>query len=168
MMKESVYVDWLRDAHAMEKHAEFLLQALVTRLDDFPLLRARVEQYGEQTRDQQQQVKEVLKRYDSNWSALKDALGRMSAVGQAASEMLREEEPARIAVGVYVFCHYKVATYTTLKTAAQHVGDIEGEPVFQRILHQEMQMADWLLQQLPDAAHEAMLLRDEANVPDVV
>ena len=168
MTKESVYLDWLRDAHAVEKHAESLLQALATRLEGYPLVKARVDQYLEHTREQQQQVKEVLKRYDCNWSALKDALGRMSVVGQAASDMLRDEEGVRIAVSAYVFCNYKVATYTTLLTAAQQAEDIAGVQVIQHILQQEKQMADWLLQQLPDVANEALLLRAEVDVPDVV
>lgn len=164
MTKEFVYLDWLRDAHAMEKHAESLLQAATLRLEDFPLLQARMKQYTQQTCEQQQQVKEVLKRYDSNWSALKEALGRMSAVGQAASDMLRGEEGVRIAVSSYVFCNYKVATYTALLAAAQQAADSKGIKTFQLILQDEIQMADWLLHQLPDVANEAILQSAEAAV----
>lgn len=164
MTKEFVYLDWLRDAHAMEKHAESLLQAATLRLEDFPLLQARMKQYRKQTCEQQQQVKDVLKRYDSNWSALKDALGRMSAVGQAASDMLRDEEGVRIAVSSYVFCNYKVATYTALLAAAQQAADSKGIKTFQLILQDEVQMADWLLHQLPDVANEAILHSTEAAV----
>ncbi|MDY0927953.1 DUF892 family protein [Pantoea trifolii] len=164
MTKEFVYLDWLRDAHAMEKHAESLLQAATLRLEDFPLLQARMKQYTKQTCEQQQQVKDVLKRYDSNWSALKDALGRMSAVGQAASDMLRDEEGVRIAVSSYVFCNYKVATYTALLAAAQQAADSKGIKTFQLILQDEVQMADWLLHQLPDVANEAILHSTEAAV----
>lgn len=45
MTKESVYLDWLRDAHAMEKHAESLLKAAVLRLTEHPALQTRLEQY---------------------------------------------------------------------------------------------------------------------------
>lgn len=164
MTKEFVYLDWLRDAHAMEKHAESLLQAATLRLEDFPLLQARMKQYTQQTCEQQQQVKDVLKRYDSNWSALKEALGRMSAVGQAASDMLRDEEGVRIAVSSYVFCNYKVATYTALLAAAQQAADSKGTKTFQLILQDEIQMAEWLLHQLPDVANEAILHSTEAAV----
>lgn len=164
MTKEFVYLDWLHDAHAMEKHAESLLQAATLRLEDFPLLQARMKQYTQQTCEQQQQVKDVLKRYDSNWSALKDALGRMSAVGQAASDMLRDEEGVRIAVSSYVFCNYKVATYTALLAAAQQAADSKGTKTFQLILQDEIQMAEWLLHQLPDVANEAILHSTEAAV----
>ncbi|EJL92570.1 ferritin-like domain-containing protein [Pantoea sp. BIGb0393] len=168
MTKEIVYLDWLRDAHAMEKHAESLLQAAALRLDAFPLLQARIKQYMQQTCEQQKQVKEALKRYDSSWSALKEALGRMSAVGQAASDMLRDEEGVRIAVSSYVFCNYKVATYTALLAAAQQAEDAEGVKTFQRILQHETQMADWLLLQLPEVANEAILRRTEVDMPGLV
>ncbi|MEK6304939.1 MAG: DUF892 family protein [Pantoea dispersa] len=164
MTKESVYLDWLRDAHAMEKHAESLLKAAVSRLTDHPALQARIEQYLEQSRDQQQQVKTLLRQYDSSWSVLKESLGRMSVVGQAASDMLQDEEGIRVAVSSYVFCNYKIATYSTLLVAAEQAEEGEDVRIVRRILQQESQMASWLLQLLPQAAEEAIVLRTEPEL----
>ncbi|KTR90186.1 DUF892 family protein [Pantoea dispersa] len=164
MTKESVYLDWLRDAHAMEKHAESLLKAAASRLTDHPALQARIEQYLEQSRDQQQQVKTLLRQYDSSWSVLKESLGRMSAVGQAASDMLQDEEGIRVAVSSYVFCNYKIATYSTLLVAAEQAEEGEDVRIVRRILRQESQMAGWLLQLLPQAAEEAIVLRTEPEL----
>lgn len=164
MTKESVYLDWLRDAHAMEKHAESLLKAAASRLTDHPALQARLEQYLEQSRDQQQQVKTLLRQYDSSWSVLKESLGRMSAVGQAASDMLQDEEGIRVAVSSYVFCNYKIATYSTLLVAAEQAEEGEDVRIVRRILRQESQMASWLLQLLPQAAEEAIVLRTEPEL----
>ncbi|WP_278427147.1 DUF892 family protein [Pantoea dispersa] len=164
MTKESVYLDWLRDAHAMEKHAESLLKAAASRLTDHPALQARIEQYLEQSRDQQQQVKTLLRQYDSNWSVLKESLGRMSVVGQAASDMLQDEEGIRVAVSSYVFCNYKIATYSTLLVAAEQAEEGEDVRIVRRILQQESQMASWLLQLLPQAAEEAIVLRTEPEL----
>ncbi|MBZ6389736.1 MAG: DUF892 family protein [Pantoea dispersa] len=164
MTKESVYLDWLRDAHAMEKHAESLLKAAASRLTDHPALQARIEQYLEQSRDQQRQVKTLLRQYDSSWSVLKESLGRMSAVGQAASDMLQDEEGIRVAVSSYVFCNYKIATYSTLLVAAEQAEEGEDVRIVRRILQQESQMASWLLQLLPQAAEEAIVLRTEPEL----
>lgn len=164
MTKESVYLDWLRDAHAMEKHAESLLKAAASRLTDHPALQARIEQYLEQSRDQQQQVKTLLRQYDSSWSVLKESLGRMSVVGQAASDMLQDEEGIRVAVSSYVFCNYKIATYSTLLVAAERAEEGEDVRIVRRILQQESQMASWLLQLLPQAAEEAIVLRTEPEL----
>lgn len=164
MTKESVYLDWLRDAHAMEKHAESLLKAAVLRLTEHPALQTCLEQYLEQSRDQQQQVKTLLRQYDSSWSVLKESLGRMSAVGQAASDMLQDEEGIRVAVSSYVFCNYKIATYSTLLVAAEQAEEGEDVRIVRRILRQESQMASWLLQLLPQAAEEAIVLRTEPEL----
>ncbi|THD37103.1 DUF892 family protein, partial [Pantoea sp. R102] len=37
----SHYHDWLRDAHAMEKQAETMLEQMAKRLENYPQLRAR-------------------------------------------------------------------------------------------------------------------------------
>lgn len=43
-MKENL-LDWLRDAHAMEEQAEKMLTSTAERLQNYPELRARIEQH---------------------------------------------------------------------------------------------------------------------------
>lgn len=43
MTNQENYHDWLRDAHAMEKQAESMLEAMAKRIDNYPDLRARIE-----------------------------------------------------------------------------------------------------------------------------
>ena len=161
MTRESVYLDWLRDAHAMEKHGETLLKVAMDRLDSGSSIGRDISHYLDQGREQQLQGKEVLKCHEHSWSALKETLGSSVVVGQAASDMLRDEQGVRMAVSVYVFCSYKVATYTTLIAAAGQADDSEGLDIFQRILQQEAHMATRLLADLPGAANESIdLLTD--------
>lgn len=44
------YHDWLRDAHAMEKQAESMLESMASRIDNYPELRARIEQHLSETK----------------------------------------------------------------------------------------------------------------------
>lgn len=168
MTRESVYLDWLRDAHAMEKHGETLLKVAMDRLDSGSSIGRDISHYLDQGREQQLQVKEVLKCHDNSWSALKESLGRMSVVGQAASDMLRDEQGARTAVSVYVFCSYKVATYTSLIAAARQADDSEGVDIFLRILQQEEHMAARLLADLPGAANESIDLLTDSEASSAV
>lgn len=46
------YHDWLRDAHAMEKQAESMLESMAGRIDNYPDLRARIEQHVNETKRQ--------------------------------------------------------------------------------------------------------------------
>lgn len=53
-------VHWLRDAHAMEEQAESMLIAQADRLDDYPMLQARIRQHIEETREQRYNLESCL------------------------------------------------------------------------------------------------------------
>ncbi|PPS64762.1 hypothetical protein CRX72_04145 [Pantoea sp. BRM17] len=65
-------IDWVRDAHAMEKQAESMLEKMAARLEHYPDLKARIEQHIDETREQQQLVQSVIDRYDTSRSVIKD------------------------------------------------------------------------------------------------
>jgi ferritin-like metal-binding protein YciE len=43
---EDHLLNWLRDAHAMEKQAETMLSAMAGRLEHYPELKARIEAHS--------------------------------------------------------------------------------------------------------------------------
>ena len=47
---EELLVDWLRDAHAMEKHAEQVLSNSASRIENYPELKAQIERHLQETR----------------------------------------------------------------------------------------------------------------------
>ncbi|TCL06193.1 MULTISPECIES: ferritin-like domain-containing protein [Sodalis] len=164
MTYEENYHDWLRDAHAMEKQAESMLEKMAGRIEHYPDLKARIEQHIAETRQQLVLLDEVIDRNDVSRSTLKDAMGKLSAFGQAMGGMTAEDEVIKGAISGYVFEHFEVACYTSLIAAAELVGDIEGARVFEQIREQEIAMADWAQTHLP-ALTEQFLVR--SNTPDV-
>ncbi|EFD6852775.1 ferritin-like domain-containing protein, partial [Escherichia coli] len=50
------YHDWLRDAHAMEKQAEKMLESMASRIENYPELRSRIEQHISETKNQLSQL----------------------------------------------------------------------------------------------------------------
>lgn len=46
------YHDWLRDAHAMEKQAESMLESMASRIENYPDIKARIEQHISETKHQ--------------------------------------------------------------------------------------------------------------------
>ncbi|VEA60916.1 YciE [Salmonella enterica subsp. salamae] len=44
------YHDWLRDAHAMEKQAESMLESMASRIENYPDIKARIEQHISETK----------------------------------------------------------------------------------------------------------------------
>lgn len=154
-------LDWLRDAHAMEQQAEQMLKAQSSRLEHYPDLKARIDQHLEETLGQQKLLEEALARLDSSPSTLKDIGGKLMAFGQAVGGMTATDEVIKGAMAGYVFENMEIASYTVLIAAAQATGDVETQRACERILPQEVAMADWLREHLPSLT-EAFLARSEA------
>lgn len=143
------FIDWLRDAHAMEEQAETMLNGMKDRIKDYPQLQTRVKQHLEETRQQQTQLKTCIKRLDASTSGIKDLAGKAVALGQVMSGFFVEDEVVKGIISFYVFEQMEIACYTTLITAAEKVGDIETRQVLEGILQQELAMADWLMENIP-------------------
>lgn len=162
MTPEENYHDWLRDAHAMEKQAESMLKSMSGRIDNYPDLRARIEQHLTETEQQIKLLDEIIDRNGINRSLMKDATSKMAAMGQAASGMFASDEVVKGAISSYVFEQFEIACYTSLISAAEKVGDTAAVPVFKQILAQEQAMADWAINHIPDVT-EQFLLRSAAK-----
>jgi ferritin-like metal-binding protein YciE len=158
--KRDNLLDWLRDAHAMEQQAEQMLSAQKSRLENYPTLRARIEQHLEETKGQQAILERTLTRLGSEPSTLKDIGGKLMAFGQAVGGMAVSDEVIKGAMAGYVFENVEIAAYTVLIAAAKAAGDLETQKACEDILPQEVAMAQWLKEHLPELTR-AFLERSE-------
>ncbi|MHA6492776.1 ferritin-like domain-containing protein [Pseudomonas borbori] len=157
-------LDWLRDAHAMEQQAEKMLKAQAERIEHYPALKTRIEQHIEETYGQQKLLDECIARLGSSPSTIKDMSAKLMAFGQAVGGSMMSDEVVKGAMSGYVFENVEIAAYTVLIAAAKSAGDSKTQAVCEQILAQEIAMADWLRDHLPELT-EAFLARSAA--PDV-
>lgn len=156
------YHDWLRDAHAMEKQAESMLESMAGRIDNYPDLRSRIEQHVTETKHQITVLEEILDRNNISRSVLKDSMSKMAAFGQSIGGMFPSDEIVKGSISGYVFEQFEIACYTSLLAAANKAGDVASIPAIESILAEERAMADWLLKHIPQTTEE-FLLRSEAE-----
>ena len=152
------YHDWLRDAHAMEKQAESMLESMASRIDNYPELRARIEQHLSETKNQET----ILDRNDISRSVIKDSMSKMAALGQSIGGIFPSDEIVKGSISGYVFEQFEIACYTSLLAAAKNAGDTASIPTIEAILNEEKQMADWLIQHIPQTT-EKFLIRSETD-----
>lgn len=164
MNKTEHYHDWLRDAHAMEKQAESMLESMARRIDNYPDLRARIEQHLHETEHQITLLEEILERNDITRSVLKDSMSKMAAFGQSIGGIFPSDEIVKGAISGYVFEQFEIACYTTLLAAAKQVGDTASIPALESILAQEQEMADWLYKHLAQTTDQFLLRSDADDV----
>lgn len=147
-------LDWLRDAHAMEQQAEQMLKAQAARIEHYPKLRARIEQHVQETLGQQAVLQQCIERLGSSPSTVKDTMGKLAAMGQAIGGMVASDEIVKGAMAGYVFEHMEIASYTALIAAAQALGDMETQRACEHILAEEVAMAQWLQDNLPEVTQQ--------------
>lgn len=156
------YHDWLRDAHAMEKQAESMLESMAGRIDNYPDLRSRILQHVTETKRQITVLEEILDRNNISRSVLKDSMSKMASFGQSIGGMFPSDEIVKGSISGYVFEQFEIACYTSLLAAANKAGDVASIPAIESILAEERAMADWLLKHIPQTTEE-FLLRSEAE-----
>jgi ferritin-like metal-binding protein YciE len=151
---------WLRDAHAMEEQAETLLTSQISRLKHYPDLRRKLEEHLEETKRQAKLVDDCIQRLGGDSSAVKDAMGKMVAMGQGLSGLFVDDEVIKGSLASYTFEHMEIASYTILVAAAEACGDTTTAAICSRILKEEQAMAQWLADHTPQLVR-AFLQLDE-------
>ena len=137
------YHDWLRDAHAMEKQAESMLESMASRIDNYPDVRARIEQHINETKRQITLLEEILDRNDISRSVLKDSMSKMAALGQSIGGMFPSDEIVKGSISGYVFEQFEIACYTSLLAAAKKAGDTASIPAIETILQWFLSSTTW-------------------------
>jgi ferritin-like metal-binding protein YciE len=146
---EERLLEWLRDAHAAEEQAETMLKGTASRIENYPDLKARIEQHIGETQRQAELIRGCIERRGGSTSAIKDTGAKMLALGQALSGVFVGDEVMKASIASYAFEAMEIASYRILISTAQEVGDTETARVCEQILKEEEAMADWLEQNIP-------------------
>jgi ferritin-like metal-binding protein YciE len=155
---EGRLLQWLRDAHSMEQHAEQMLTAMARRIENYPQLKAQIERHIEETRLHARLVHECIKRRGGSISVVKDVAAMMTGLGQALSGLFVSDEIVKGALASYSFENMEIASYAILIATAEQVGDPETKRVCENILQQEKAMASWLEEHLSELTREYLRL----------
>lgn len=158
--KEDRLLEWLRDAHAMEKQAETMLTAQASRIESYPDLKAKIEEHLAETRRQSNMLQSCIERRGGDTSTLKDLMGKFAAMGQGLGGAVMDDEVIKGSMASYTFEHMEIAAYQVLIATAEACGDQETVAVCQRILTEEMAMATWLGENLPSVTSKFLSLEE--------
>jgi ferritin-like metal-binding protein YciE len=160
---EERLMQWLRDAHAMEKQAEKMLSALAGRIESYPQLKKKIKSHLEETKEQAERLESCIERRGGDTSLLKDAGAQVVAMAQGFSGIFAGDEVIKGSLASYTFEHMEIASYRILITAAEEAGDTQTVRVCRKILNEEEAMANWLLENIEPLTREYMK-RDEKDL----
>jgi ferritin-like metal-binding protein YciE len=152
--REETLLAWLRDAHAMEHQAIEMMEKMAPRLENYPQLRARIEEHLAETHRQADQLLKCIERHGGGASSLKDMAGKVIGSGQALSGLFMTDEVVKGGIASYAFEHYEMACYKVLIATAEEAGDQETKRVCEQIHREEEAMASWLGDHLPQISRQ--------------
>jgi ferritin-like metal-binding protein YciE len=160
---QDIYITGLRNAHALEAQADQLLSRQVERIENYPATRQRLQQHIEETRRQSQRLEQILQAHGTSASTLKDLatgfMGNMAALAHAPMQ----DEILKNSFANYAFEHFEIASYRALIEMAGAAGDQQAIPLLQESLHEEIAMAEWAGQNLPDVVNTYIRLETQGQ-----
>lgn len=140
-----------------------MLSAQAKRIENYPLLKERIEQHLAETQGHERALRILLEALPGGRSIIKDVTGRLAATLQGLTGVLTPDEVVKGAMASYAFEHVEIATYRVLIAAADELGETEASAVFDGILQEEIAMAAWLQHNLDDTTR-LFLMRDEREL----
>jgi ferritin-like metal-binding protein YciE len=138
-----LFITGLRNAHAMERHAQEMLERQVERLTNYPDLRGRLKEHLVETEEQIRRLEQCLESCDSSTSTFKDVAYAFGANMAAVSHAMADDEVLKHAFADSALENYEIAAYKSLLTMASAAGDNIREALKQS-LQEEETMASWL------------------------
>lgn len=158
--RKETLVQWLRDAHAMEKVTIDNIARLVDRLRDFQQIEERYRAHLQESREHVVRVERCLHKLGSDPSMLKDTPTRLLGIAQIYTTWPGEDEPLKHCLAGFSFENFEIAAYASLIAAADVMGEAEIKRTCQQSLEEERAMADWIQNSL--AAMTQQYLAQEA------
>ena len=137
-------LDWLRDAHAMEKQASQMLSTMESRIEHYPDLRRRIAQHIKETETQATRLEDCIKTLGGSTSSVKDATGTIMGLIHTLPSALSGDEVMKGALAGYTFEHFEIASYRILIAAATTLGETTVAETCRKNLREEEEMAQWL------------------------
>jgi ferritin-like metal-binding protein YciE len=154
-----IMLDWLRDAHAMERASIDNLKRQVDHLDNYPDIRAKFQQQLELTERQEDRIDKALEVMGADKSTLKDAVTRFAGQAQALLAGTSADEVVKQATTTLAYEEWEIANFRALAAAAQHEGEVSMASMFEEMAEEKEEMADWLADAIPDITRRYLALR---------
>jgi ferritin-like metal-binding protein YciE len=144
------FIAWLRDAYAMERALEDTLKKHADDAKEHPEIRNPIEEHRKVTAEHAEKVAALLEQLGEERPALKTAMARFSGLVSGLPTSLVDDTLVKNALAEFTSENFEIACYTSLITAAEDLGLKEVVPILESILSDEQDMADRLIEVIPE------------------
>ena len=155
----SIFITGLRDAHAVEQQALALMDRQIEHLANYPEVEARLRSHRAETEQQIVRLDEILDAMGESHSAIKDAVLSVSGNLAAITHTFAPDEILKNSFANFAFENFEAASYKSLITIAETGSFAAAIPHLQQTLREELAMAQFCDEVLPDVTRKFLSLR---------
>jgi ferritin-like metal-binding protein YciE len=149
----SVFIEGLKNAHALERQALELMNRQVERIENYSEVKAKLEQHIQETHQQIGRLESILESLGESRSVLKDNALSLTGNLAAITHAFTQDEILKNSIANFAFENYEIAAYKSLIQLAGATGHQEAEQPLQQTLREEQAMASWVDSHLADVTH---------------
>jgi ferritin-like metal-binding protein YciE len=153
-----LYHTGLRNMHALEMTAIELTQRQTERLENYPEMKARLQQHHGESEEQARRLENILDRRSASTSGVKNTVTSVMGNVAAAVHVPASDEVLKNTFANFAFEHQEIAAYTSLITMAESLGDSQAVPLLRQSLAEEERMAEWIRGQIVPTTERFMQL----------
>ncbi len=123
-----------------------------------------LKEHLEESREQQAQVDSCLRQMGEHSSTLKDASMVIGANIQSFVHAMSSDEILKQAIASNAFEHFEASSYRVLASTAEACGEPDIARVCQDMMKQELVMADWIFDRIPQLTERYFSLEEEEDL----
>lgn len=162
-----IFVDGLRNAHAMEKQALSIMEPQLKRLQHYPEVSAMLEQHIRETEGQIDRLDTILGGLAEGSSTLKDMSLSFTGTMAAVTHSMASDEILKNSFANHAFENFEIAAYTSLITAAEECGATDALQLLRLSLDEERKMAESIKDSLPAVTRKFLQLSASSERADI-
>lgn len=145
----SLFVDGLKNAHAVENQALSIMQPQLSRIENYPEIAEQLKLHIDETHRQIERLESVLDGLGASASSLKDAALSISGSMAAVMHSFASDEILKNTFANHAFENFEIAAYRSLITLGEAGEFKDATSLLNQSLGEERRMADWLLENTP-------------------
>jgi ferritin-like metal-binding protein YciE len=140
-----LYLDGLKNAHALEQQATQLIERQLDRLQNYPEVEALLRRHLQETHRQIARLEEILGSFGEEPSAFKDMVTSLTGDLAALGHTVMSDEILKNHFANHAFENFEIAAYRSLIVMAEGSGRGGHVGALQDTLREEEQTAQTLL-----------------------
>jgi ferritin-like metal-binding protein YciE len=155
------FVLGLKNIHATATQCRRMVEAQMNRVENYPIVRAKLHKHLAEKDAQLERVREILGALGERPSSLKDTgmslMGTLSSMGAS----MADDEIIKSSFAMYGLANFEAAAYETLLLFGEAAGEYGAIKLLQQSLSEERAMAAFIADNLRGTGMRFLQLRTE-------